>query len=129
MRWLRRRGSSGGDETMFAVLAEYGIPLEMSAGDPGAALTTGVAKAGIYHAHVAIGEGRPGEAIEHVDAVLDDPALRHPAHGAVAAAAFAVRGRAHEANGHPIPARVAYEQAVALNPSCRPAADALTRLP
>lgn len=129
MRWLRRRGSHGGDETVFGVLAEYGIPLDMSPGDPQAALTTGVAKAGIYQAHVAIGEGQLSEALAHLDAVLSDPAMRHPAHAEVAAAALALRGRAHEANGQPISARLAYEQAVALNPSCRPAADALTRLP
>jgi len=96
----------------FAALAELGVPLEAGASDPKAAFAGGFVKSTLVRALGHLDAGRPDDALAAAEIAIKR-AHGLPALQAASAAGFYIRGRAHQAKGEPLAARVDFEAAIA----------------
>ena len=107
-------------EAAIAMLIELGIsdPRALGLDHPGIAA--------LRLAHDQLTEGKPGLAMHTLETELGEPEEPQPIE--VGAAAFVLRGRAHEAQGRLYHARIDYDLALKLNPRHAFAAEAMRRL-
>ncbi len=107
-------------EAVIAVLIEMGIsdPRAIGLDHPGIVA--------LCLAHDQLTEGKPGLAMHTLETELGEPGEPQPIE--VGAAAFVLRGRAHEAQGRFYHARIDYDLALKLNPRHAFAAEAMQRL-
>ena len=80
----------------------------------------------LRHAHRLLAEGKPGLAMHALETELAEPDEPQPME--IGAAAFALRGRAHEAQGRLYHARIDYDLALRMNPRHAFAAEAMRRI-
>ena len=114
------------NEARDTVLASLGVSLDWHAPDPAWAEHHEAAKDAIFQAHAEIEQGQPGLAIHTLDTELGE--AEQPRTLDIGAAAFFLRGRAHEAQGRDYHARIDYELALKLQPAHQLAHEALQRL-
>lgn len=108
-----------GDQ-LLAVLADLGI------GDTRRVSVDAPIIEALCLAHQQLEEGEPGLAMNTLESELAEP--EGPQTLEMGAAAFVLRGRAHEAQGRPYNAKLDYEMALNLNPTHPSATEALSRL-
>ncbi len=82
--------------------------------------------AALLHARQLLAEGKPGLAMHALETELAEPDEPQPME--IGAAAFALRGRAHEAQGRLYHARIDYDLALKMNPRHAFAAEAMRRI-
>jgi tetratricopeptide (TPR) repeat protein len=106
-----------GAQEMARVLDALGIPLNWGQSDPQTALVGGVAKAGIYRAHLSIARGEFDEGVKTLNTVLQTIGREsNPSWNRLAAAANYLIAKAHEMKGDRDAATAAYTESLRLVP-------------
>lgn len=126
LRSRRRDTPPSGD--MLEVLEWLGIPADFGVSDPTRALIGGMTKAAIHQAYVAIERGDAAAALAHLDTVFEAPELQTSEYADMAAAAWYLRGCAHELENDRAGAAAAHQTALDLVANYSHAAEALQRL-
>ena len=107
-------------EAVFAMLEELGVA---------SARTLGLDHPGVValcDANRQLEEGQPGLAMHTLEVELGEPETPMPIE--VGAAAFVLRGKAHEAQDRAYHARIDYEYALKMRPDIPFASDAIRRI-
>ena len=107
-------------EAAFAMLEELGVAGARALGldHPGVAA--------LRHAHAQLEAGQPGLAMHTLEVELGEPDSPQPME--IGAAAFVLRGKAHEAQDRAYHARIDYEYALKMRPGIPFAAEAIRRI-
>ena len=107
-------------EAVFAMLEELGVTNARALGldHPGVAA--------LRHANRQLEEGQPGLAMHTLEVELGEPETPMPME--IGAAAFVLRGKAHEAQDRAYHARIDYEYALKMRPNIAYASEAIRRI-
>jgi hypothetical protein len=106
-----------GAQEMARVLDALGIPLNWGQSDPQTALIGGVAKAGIYRAHLSIARGELDDGVKTLNTVLKTIGRESgPSWNQVAAAANYLIGKAYQMKGDRDASMAAYRESLRLAP-------------
>lgn len=107
-------------EAAFAMLEELGVTNARALGldHPGVAA--------LRHANRQLEEGQPGLAMHTLEVELGEPDTPQPME--IGAAAFVLRGKAHEAQDRAYHARIDYEYALKMRPNIAYASEAIRRI-
>ena len=107
-------------EALFAMLAEVGVANARALGldHPGVAA--------LCDAHRQLEEGQPGLAMHTLEVELGEPETPMPIE--IGAAAFVLRGKAHEAQDRAYHARIDYEYALKMRAGIPFASEAIRRI-
>ncbi len=107
-------------EAAFAMLEELGVTNARALGldHPGVAA--------LRHANRQLEEGQPGLAMHTLEVELGEPETPMPME--IGAAAFVLRGKAHEAQDRAYHARIDYEYALKMRPNIAYASEAIRRI-
>ncbi len=111
----------GGDsEAVFAMLEELGVTTarELGLDHPGVVA--------LCDAQRQLDEGKPGLAMHTLEVELGEPDTPQPME--IGAAAFVLRGKAHEAQDRTYHARIDYEYALKMRPNIPYASEAIRRI-
>ena len=113
------RGPDEG-EALFAMLEEVGVTnaRELGLEHPGVVA--------LCDAHRHLENGKPGLAMHTLEVELGEPETPMPIE--IGAAAFVVRGKAHEAQDRAYHARIDYEYALKMRPNISFASEAIRRI-
>ncbi len=107
-------------EELFAMLEEVGVTnaRELGLEHPGVVA--------LCDAHHHLENGKPGLAMHTLEVELGEPETPMPIE--IGAAAFVVRGKAHEAQDRAYHARIDYEYALKMRPNISFASEAIRRI-
>ncbi len=107
-------------EAVFAMLAELGVTTarELGLDHPGVVA--------LCDAQRQLDEGKPGLAMHTLEVELGEPDTPQPME--IGAAAFVLRGKAHEAQDRTYHARIDYEYALKMRPNIPYASEAIRRI-
>ena len=107
-------------EAVFAMLAELGVASarELGLDHPGVVA--------LCDAQRQLDEGKPGLAMHTLEVELGEPDSPQPME--IGAAAFVLRGKAHEAQDRAYHARIDYEYALKMRPNIPYATEAIRRI-
>ncbi len=108
------------DEDLFAMLDEMGVRSARALGldHPGVVA--------LCDAHRQLEAGQPGLAMHTLEVELGEPETPQPIE--IGAAAFVLRGKAHEAQGRAYHARIDYDLALKMLPNLPFASEAMRRI-
>lgn len=111
---------SGESEAVFAMLEELGVTTarELGLEHPGVVA--------LCDAQRQLDEGKPGLAMHTLEVELGEPDTPQPME--IGAAAFVLRGKAHEAQDRTYHARIDYEYALKMRPNIPYASEAIRRI-
>ncbi|MXX18300.1 MAG: hypothetical protein F4X03_13250 [Dehalococcoidia bacterium] len=111
---------AGDSEAVFAMLEELGVTnaRELGLDHPGVVA--------LLDASQQLDEGQPGLAMHTLEVELGEPDTPMPME--VGAAAFVLRGKAHEAQDRAYHARIDYEYALKMRPNIPYASEAIRRI-
>tara|TARA_Y100000588_G_scaffold391059_1_gene498526 strand:- start:1883 stop:2248 length:366 start_codon:yes stop_codon:yes gene_type:complete len=108
------------NEVLFAVLVELGVTNARTLGLDHPGITA------LCDAHRQLENGKPGLAMHTLEVELGEPETPMPIE--VGAAAFVLRGKAHEAQNRAYHARIDYEYALKMRPNLPFATEAIRRI-